>query len=131
VSARRISEGAHEWKEICVIVDMWTYRENVGFDPTAGREVVGFDVEAEDGSIGSIDEATYDVGASYVVLDTGPWIFGKRVMLPAAVIDRVDVDEEKVYVSCTKDQVKNAPELDDPDDPDHRHALGAHYNRNP
>jgi hypothetical protein len=114
-----------------VIVDMWTYRENVGFDPTGGREVVGFDVEAEDGSIGSIDEATYDVGGSYVVVDTGPWIFGKRVMLPAAVIDRVDLEEEKVYVGCTKDQVKNAPELDDRDDPDYRHALGAYYNRNP
>ena len=54
-----------------------------------------------------------------------------RVMLPAAVIDRVDADEEKVYVSRTKDEIKNAPELDDPDDPDYRHALGAHYNRNP
>jgi hypothetical protein len=114
-----------------VIVDMWTYRENVGFDATDGLEIVGFDVEAKDGSIGSIDEATYDVGSSYVVVDTGPWIFGKRVMLPAAVIDRVDAEEEKVYVSRTKDEIKNAPELDDPEDPDYRHALGAHYNRNP
>jgi hypothetical protein len=115
-----------------VIVDIWTYREDVGFDPTAGHDIVGFDVEAEDGSIGSVDEATYDVGSSYVVVDTGPWIFGKKVMLPAGVIERVDADEEKVFVSRTKDEIKSAPELREPaDDPEYRHALGAHYNRTP
>ena len=116
-----------------MIVDIWTYRENVGFDPTAGHDVVGFGVEAEDGSIGSVDEATYDVGSSYIVVDTGPWIFGKKVMLPAGVVDRVDVDEEKIYVSRTKDEIKNAPELGEraTDDPEYRHALGAHYNTRP
>jgi hypothetical protein len=53
-------------------------------------DVVGFDVEATDGSIGKIDEATYDVGSSYVVVDTGPWIFGSKVMLPAGIITRVE-----------------------------------------
>jgi hypothetical protein len=115
-----------------VIVDIWTYREDASFDPTAGHDVVGFEVEAEDGSIGTIDEATYDVGSSYIVVDTGPWIFGKKVMLPAGVVSRVDVDEEKVFVDRSKDEIKNAPELgDQAHDPAYRHALGAHYNRNP
>jgi hypothetical protein len=112
-------------------VDIWTYREDAGVDPTGGRDIVGYAVEAEDGSIGSVDEATYDVGSSYVVVDTGPWIFGKKVMLPAGVIERVDPDEERVYVGRTKDEIKAAPELEDPGDPAYRHALGAHYNRNP
>ncbi|MBD0291736.1 MAG: PRC-barrel domain containing protein, partial [Thermoleophilia bacterium] len=46
-------------------------------------DVVGFSVEATDGGIGKVDEATYDVGQSYLVVDTGPWIFGKKVLLPA------------------------------------------------
>ena len=44
---------------------------------------------------------------------TGPWIFGKRVILPAMVVDRVDHDSRTVYVSRTKDEIKNAPEYDD------------------
>jgi hypothetical protein len=110
-------------------VDIWTYRELQGFDPTGGKDVTGYSVEATDGSIGKVDEATYELGSSYVVVDTGPWIFGKQVMLPAGVIDRIDSDEEKVYVSATKEQIKNAPELDEAlrDDPSYRERLGVYY----
>ena len=73
----------------------------------------GYSVEATDGSIGKIDEATYDVGSSYLVVDTGPWIFGKKVMLPAGVVRDVDLDTETVFVNRTKDQIKNAPEFDE------------------
>jgi hypothetical protein len=89
--------------------DLWTYRD----ESLMGQDLTGFSVEAIDGSIGKIDEATYDIGSSYVVIDTGPWIFGKKVMLPAGVIDRVDRDDEKVYVSRSKDEIKNAPEFDE------------------
>ena len=87
----------------------WTYHQ----DTYSGDiDVVGYEVEATDGGIGKIDEATYDAGASYVVVDTGPWIFGKKVMLPAGVIDRIEPAEEKVFVNRTKDEIKNAPEYD-------------------
>jgi hypothetical protein len=110
-------------------VDVWTYREVQGFDPAAGLDLTGYKVEAKDGSIGKVDEATYDLGASYLIVDTGPWIFGKHVMLPAGVIQRVDPDEEKVYVSATKEQIKNAPELEDVlrTDPSYRERLGVYY----
>src|SRR6266487_4640530 len=88
--------------------DIWGYREQTW---TEG-DLVGFDVEALDGGIGKIDEASYDVGAGYIVVDTGPWIFGKKVMLPAGVIDRVDSDDKKVFVNRTKDQINDAPEFD-------------------
>ena len=66
-------------------MDMWTYQETnqLGTDLT-GAHMVGYDVEAVDGSIGKGDDATYELGACYVVVDTGPWIFGKKVMLPAS-----------------------------------------------
>ena len=89
--------------------DMWTYR-----DTTIGQtDIVGFEVEATDGSIGKVHEATYDVGASRIVVDTGPWIFGKKVLLPAGVTERVDAVDKKVYVNRTKDEIKNAPEFDE------------------
>jgi hypothetical protein len=107
--------------------DIWTYKSNLG----TGVDLVGFGVEAEDGGIGKIDEATSDVGSSYIVVDTGPWIFGKKVMLPAGVIDSVDADDEKVYVNRTKDEIKNAPEFDQDRyrDDAYKQDLGGYYSR--
>jgi hypothetical protein len=109
-------------------VEIWTYREGAGIGRQTG-DVVGYKVEATDGSIGKVDEATFDAGSSYVVVDTGPWIFGKKVMLPAGVIDRVDWDDEKVYVNRTKDQIKDAPEFDENSyrDESYRGRLGGYY----
>jgi hypothetical protein len=109
--------------------DMWSYRTGVGDTDLATADITGFGVEALDGGIGKIDEATHEVGASEIVVDTGPWIFGKKVILPAGVIDRIDTADEKVYVNRTKDQIKNAPELDEHGVPDdaYRDRLGSYY----
>ena len=72
--------------------DAWNYRESTGI---SGRQdnLTGFKVHAVDGDIGKIDAATRDVGAGYVVVDTGPWIFGRKVMLPAVTVERLDWDD--------------------------------------
>ena len=105
--------------------DLWTYRDQA----LGGLDLTGYEVEATDGSIGKIDMATHDVGASYIVVDTGPWIFGKKVLLPAGVIDRVDRGEEKVFVSRTKQQIKDAPEFDEDQyrDESYRGQVGSYY----
>ena len=92
--------------------ELWSYPEATG---ASTMDLTGFSVEATDGSIGKIDEASNDAGASYIVVDTGPWIFGKKVVLPAGVVTRVDHDEECVFVGRSKDEIKDAPEFD----PDH------------
>lgn len=104
--------------------DLWTY----GDSAIVGNALVGLDVVATDGEIGKVNEATDDAGASAIVVDTGTWIFGKKVLLPAGVIQRVDLDEEKVYVSRTKEEIENAPEyVGDPTDEEYRARLGAYY----
>ena len=107
--------------------ELWTYRET----SLGTMDLSGFEVEAQDGSIGKIDEASNEVGASYVVVDTGPWIFGKKVLLPAGVIDRVDTADEKAYVDLTKDEIKNAPEFDESNyrDKQYRDEVGGYYGR--
>lgn len=55
--------------------------------------------------------APADVGASYVVVETGPWIFGRRVMVPASAIHRIDIESRKAHLDLTKDQIKDSPEL--------------------
>ena len=107
--------------------EIWVYRD----ETHRGRELTGFDVEALDGGIGKVDEATDEVGRSYLVVDTGPWIFGKKVLLPAGVVERVDLKDKKIYVGRTKDQIKNAPEYD-PDrllDAAYVEEFGTYYGR--
>jgi hypothetical protein len=89
--------------------NVWTYR-NVSW--TEGGDLAGYSVEATDGSIGKVDEATNETQASYVVVDTGPWIFGKKRLIPAGAINDVDHDDKTVMVAMTKDQIKSAPDYD-------------------
>lgn len=92
-------------------------------------DISGFKVEATDGSIGTVDEHTYDVGASYLVVDTGPWIFGKKVMLPAGVIRSVDLDDQVIHVDRTKEEIKGSPEFDESTyrSENYRSDLGDYY----
>lgn len=100
-----------------------------GAEPADARDYTGFKVEALDGSIGKVDKITREAGHGYVVVDTGPWIFGKKVMLPEATIDRVDWSNEVVYVERPRAQVENAPEFDDSMEQDetYRERLGSYY----
>ena len=112
-------------------MDPWTYgdADTIGVDATRNLDLTGFSVEATDGSIGKVDEATYETSRSYIVVDTGPWIFGKKVQLPAAVVERVDLDSETVFVTRTKDAIKNAPEFDETTyrDEAYRSQVGDYY----
>ena len=89
--------------------DIWTYQDSTW---TGGNDLVGYDVEATDGSIGKIDEATTEASSSYLVVDTGFWIFGKKRLIPAGVVSSVDHDSKNVYVDLTKEQIKSAPDYD-------------------
>jgi hypothetical protein len=107
--------------------DIYTYTDQT----LSGLDLIGYSVEATDGGIGKIDDATNEVGASYVVVDTGPWIFGKHVLLPAGVIERVDTESETVFVNRTKDEIKDSPEWDDERgvDETYRSEVGSYYTR--
>jgi hypothetical protein len=111
------------------ILDIWTFQVEV--EPSlADADLDGFSVEAKDGKVGKVDEATHEAGGSFLIVDTGPWIFGKKVMLPAGVVERIDPESETVFVDLTKDEIKNAPEYDENtgrDDKDYRRRLGDHY----
>ena len=108
---------------------IWMYRETAVGSGIGSTDIVGYGVEAIDGSIGKVDEATYDAGSAYIVVDTGPWIFGTKVMLPAGVVSQVDSEDETIYVNRTKEQMKNAPEHEASmtHDEGYRTRLGSYY----
>ncbi len=94
------------------IIDIWAFQVDV--EPSlADIDLADFTVEAEDGKIGKVDEDTREAGGSLLIVDTGPWIFGKKVMLPAGVVERIDPENRTVFVNLTKDEIKNAPEYDE------------------
>ena len=105
--------------------DIWRHRS--GLDVTS--DLTGFSIEALDGGIGKVDEWTAETTGEYLVVDTGPWIFGKKVMLPGGVIDKVDYDTETVFVNRTKDQIKDAPEFEPENyrSESYRSTLGEYY----
>ena len=106
-------------------IAMWSYRVDV-LDP---RDIGGYKIHAHDGEIGKVDKHDIDTGRGYLLVTTGPWILGKTVMLPAGVIERIDHENQVVYVDATKEEIKNAPEYDADrhDDEAYRSALGSHY----
>ena len=101
--------------------DLWRYRDTAWSE---SGDVIGYEVEATDGSIGTIDEATADTDRAHVVVDTGFWIFGKKRVIPAGLITSVDHHARLVTVSLSKDQVRAAPDYDSSwSDDDHaRHS---------
>ncbi|WP_221356372.1 PRC-barrel domain-containing protein [Streptomyces beigongshangae] len=109
--------------------------ENVwGYRVTAGRpegvDLTGYKVEATDGSIGKVDKHSDEVDDAYLVVDTGAWIFGREVLLPASTVLTVDTQERRIIVDRTRQQIKDAPEFDRDKhlgDRGHREELGTYY----
>ena len=112
-------------------LDIWTARDATLGSSIVPETLIGYGVEALDGSIGKVDDTTAQTGAGTFVVDTGPWIFGKKVMLPIGVFGSVDRDDEKVFVNRTKDEIKNAPEFDESliEDQTYRNQIGSYYGR--
>ncbi|NJM99450.1 MAG: DUF2382 domain-containing protein, partial [Phormidesmis sp. RL_2_1] len=63
--------------------------------------------------VGSVEDGIFDAATGqfrYLVVDTGVWIFGKKVLLPIGRA-RFDNDAQRIYVTgLTKEQVENLPE---------------------
>lgn len=98
------------------MTDLWIYRVDVFTSDSSGQatpDLAGFEVvTTDDQKIGKVDEATNEAGNSWIVVDTGFWIFGKKRMIPAGAIESVDANEHLLRVSYSKDDVNDAPDYD-------------------
>lgn len=104
---------------------MWSYR--VEFEDPG--DIGGYAVNAVDGHIGKVDKHSIEAGRCCIVVDIGRWLFGKKVLLPAGVIERIDNEHEVVYVDRTKQQIQDAPEYSEGshEDEDYRNRLSGYY----
>ncbi|MEE1820279.1 PRC-barrel domain containing protein [Streptomyces sp. NPDC004288] len=88
---------------------VWTFNADSGH--LAGTDLTGWRVEAADGHIGKVDRHSDEVDDAYLVVDTGVWIFGKEVLIPASAVIRIDLVEQTVHLGLVKEQVKDSPEF--------------------
>ena len=76
--------------------------------------VNGYAIAASDGRLGTVSDFLFDdAGWSvrWVVVDTGNWLSGRKVLLPASVLGRLDPKEEEFAVGLTMQQVKDSPDI--------------------
>lgn len=74
-----------------------------------------FRIVARDGELGSVDEFYFDDQRwtiRYLVVDTGRWLPGRRVLISPYSVRSVDWIEEAVLLSVTREMVKNSPHVD-------------------
>src|SRR3954447_11361338 len=112
---RRVSQLASDnYREDAMgTSNVWMYQDTLRTEIGNGADIVGYEVEATDGSIGKVDKRSAEAGRDYLVVDTGFWIFGHKRLIPAGVVRRVDHNDRKVFVSMTKEEIKNAPDFDE------------------
>src|SRR5919197_559672 len=73
-------------------------------------DLVGYAVEDLQGTIGEVDGTTEALVPSFISIDTVSSLPGKRVILPAAVIEQIDHGARKVCVDRRHKEIRNAPQ---------------------
>ena len=70
---------------------------------------------ASDGVIGHVKDIYFDSHTwtvRYLVVNTGSWLLGREVLIPAQAIGRVDVAEKSIRVNLSLSKIKGAPVSD-------------------
>lgn len=81
----------------------------------SAREVTGYKIAARDGDIGKVDNFLIDEESwriLYMVVDTGNWLPGRKVLISPAWIEAISWSESKVRLDLNQDTIRNSPEYD-------------------
>lgn len=77
--------------------------------------VKGYNIEAKDGKIGDVEDFIIDDSSwkiNYIIVDTGNWFPGKKVLISPTWIKEVKWETSSVTVNLSIERVKNSPEYD-------------------
>jgi hypothetical protein len=75
----------------------------------------GYAIEASDGRLGTVSDLLFDdVGwvVRWLVVDTGNWLPGRKVLLPLSALGRPDRALRHFPVKLTMQHVKDSPDVD-------------------
>ena len=75
----------------------------------------GYAIEASDGRLGTVSDFLFEDASwmiRWLVVDTGNWLSGRKVLLPPSVLGQPDAGACQFPVKLTMQQVKDSPDVD-------------------
>jgi uncharacterized protein YrrD len=75
----------------------------------------GYGIRARDGDIGHLDDLVVSDETwlvQYLVIDTGSWLSGKKVVLAPAWTEQISWDEQVIVLDLAQETVEQSPEYD-------------------
>ena len=75
----------------------------------------GYAIQATDGNIGTVSDMLFEDtswAVRWLVVDTGNWLPGRKVLLPFSALGEPDRDLRIIPVKLTMQQVKDSPDID-------------------
>ena len=85
----------------------------------SAKEVEGYRIAAKDGEVGEVDDFIIDDDdwhVRYLVVDTGHWLPGRKVLVSPSWVESVDWAGHQVHVDTNRETIKNAPAYDEAKD---------------
>src|SRR5580693_8196336 len=77
-------------------------------------KIHGYAIEASDGRLGTVSDFLFDDASwlvRWLVVDTGTWLSGRKVLLPPFVLGHPDPRNREFPVRLTMAQVKGSPDI--------------------
>ena len=74
-----------------------------------------YTIQASDGDVGRVEDTYFDDQSwtvRYLVVDTGTWLSGRKVLVSPAAIRGVDSAAERVQTGLNRRQVEESPSID-------------------
>jgi len=74
----------------------------------------GYTIAASDGHLGTVSDFLFDDRSwrvRWLVVDTGNWLSGRKVLLPPHVLGHPDREQREFSVRLTKQQVQDSPDI--------------------
>src|SRR5262245_22467008 len=81
----------------------------------SAQNLKGAAIIARDGAIGKIDDIYFDEEkwtVRYLVVNTGSLLFSRKVLISPVSIEGADEGANQVFVTLTRDQVRDCPDID-------------------
>jgi len=93
------------------------------------KDLTRYKIHATDGNIGTVYDFLFDDEfwiLRYVVVDTGHWLPGRKVLLTPGVLLEPDWRQRTFSVALTRDQVRASPDVDTDRPVSRRHEIHLH-----
>lgn len=98
------------------------HQSNLSEDHTSGdpnlrsfKEITGYTFRASDGEVGDVDDMVVDTtgwNIPFLVLETGSWYSGDKILASTNILDNVQWDNSAVHVAYPTENFRNCPVFD-------------------